>query len=151
MHMGLLSTVHLSVCACAATMRADTTEGGKQMKTTFEAMGGTYRQEGDYLLPNVEVPKSPAIGIWGQRRHKYLMEHNGALYTALFLSGKLTIHLEEIDRVATKMFDRLVEQLKQRDGITEELKATNPMGWVRQMNLIHHEAADVVTKELICV
>ena len=58
------------------------------MKTMFEAMGGTYRQEGDYLLPNVEVPKSPAIGIWGQRRHKYLMEHNGALYTALFLSGK---------------------------------------------------------------
>ena len=93
------------------------------METTFETMGGSYRQEGDCLLPNVEVPESPAIGLWGQRRHKYLMEHNHALYTALFLSGKLTTHLEEIDRLATKMFDRLVEQLKQWDGITEERKS----------------------------
>ena len=119
------------------------------MKTMFEAMGGTYRQEGDYLLPNVEVPKSPAIGIWGQRRHKYLMEHNSALYTALFLSGKLTAHLEEIDRVATKMYDRLVAQLKQRDGITEELKALHQMEWVRQMNAIRSEAETVVMGELI--
>ena len=72
------------------------------MQATFEKLGGTYRQEGDYLLPNVEVPESPAIGIWGQRRHKYQLEHNHALYTALFLSGKLTAHLEEIDRTATK-------------------------------------------------
>ena len=63
------------------------------MKSTFETLGGTYRRGGDYLFPNVEEPKSPAIGIWGQRRHKYLMEHNHALYTALFLSGKLTTHL----------------------------------------------------------
>ena len=119
------------------------------MKTTFEALGGTYRQEGDYLLPNVEVPQSPAISIWGQRRHKYLMEHNGALYTALFLSGKLTAHLEEIDRVATKMFDRLVEQLKQRDGITEELKAANQMEWVRCVNTIRREAETLVVGELI--
>ena len=149
MHMGLLSTVHLSVCACAATMRADTTEGGKQMKTTFEALGGTYRQEGDYLLPDVEAPKSPAIGIWGQRRHKYLMEHNGALYTALFLSGKLTTHLEELDRVATKMYDRLVEQLKQWDGITEERKAVHQMEWVQRMNNIQSCATEIVYQELI--
>ena len=97
------------------------------MQSTFEKLGGTYRQEGDYLLSNVEVPESPAIGLWGQRRHKYLMEHNHALYTALFLSGKLTTHLEEIDRLATKMFDRLVEQLKKRDGIREELKVQHQM------------------------
>ena len=119
------------------------------MKTMFEAMGGTYRQEGDYLLPDVEVPESPIVGIWGQRRHKYLMEHKGALYTALFLSGKLTTHLEEIDRVAAKMYDRLVEQLKQRDGITEELKALHQMEWVRQMNAIRSEAETVVMGELI--
>lgn len=119
------------------------------MKTTFEVMGGTYRQEGDYLLPNVEVPKSPAIGIWGQRRHKYLMEHNGALYTALFLGGKLTAHLEEIDRTATKMYDRLVEQQKVRDGITEEMKAQHQMEWVQRMNTIHSEAETVVVGELI--
>ena len=67
------------------------------MKSTFEELSGTYRQVGDYLLPDVEVPESPEVGFWGQRRHKYLMEHNHALYTALFLSGKLTTHLEEID------------------------------------------------------
>ena len=119
------------------------------MQTAFESMGGTYRQEGDYLLPNVEAPESPAIGIWGQRRHKYLTKHNHALYTALFLSGKLTTHLEEIDRVATKMYDRLVEQLKLRDGITEELKALHQMEWVRCMNTILSEAETVVMGELI--
>jgi hypothetical protein len=119
------------------------------MKTMFEAMGGTYRQEGDYLLPNVEVPKSPAIGIWGQRRHKYLMEQNGTLYTALFLSGKLTAHLEEIDRVATKMYGRLVEQLKQWDGITEERKAVHQMEWVQRMNNIQSCATEIVYQELI--
>ena len=119
------------------------------MKSTFEELGGTYRQEGDYLLPNVEAPESPVIGIWGQRRHKYLMEHNHALYTALFLSGKLTTHLEEIDRLATKMYDRLIEQLKQRDSITEELKALNQMEWVQRMNTIRNEAKTVVMEELI--
>ena len=120
-----------------------------RMRTIFEAMGGTYRQEGDYLLPNVELLESPQIGVWGQRRHKYLIEHNHTLYTALFLSDKLTTHLEEIDRVATKMYDRLVEQLKERDGITEELKAQYQMEWVRQMNAIRSEAETVVMGELI--
>ena len=119
------------------------------MQTTFEKLGGTYRQAGDYLLPDVEVPKNPAIGIWGQRRHKYLMEHNHALHTALFLSGKLTAHLDEIDRVANKMYNRLVEQLKQRDGITEELKAQSQMEWVRCMNTIRKEAENMVMEELI--
>ena len=119
------------------------------MQTIFEAMGGTYRQDGDYLLPNVKAPESPAIGVWGQRRHKYLREHNHALYTALFLSGKLTTHLEEIDRSATQMFDQLVDQLKTRKGVTEQLKATDQMKWVRRMNAVHHEAAEIVAKELI--
>ena len=120
------------------------------MKTIFEKMGGTYRQEGDYLLPNIEAPKSPQIGIWGQRRHKYLLDHNHALYTALCIGGKLTAHLEEIDRTATKMYDRLVEQLKVRDGITEGLKAQHQMEWVRRMNAIRSEAETVVMGELIC-
>ena len=119
------------------------------MQSTFEKLGGTYRQDGDYLLLNVEAPESPAIGFWGQRRHKCLMEHNHALYTALFLSGKLTTHLEEIDRLATKMYDRLIEQLKQRDSITEELKALNQMEWVQRMNTIRSEAETVVMGQLI--
>ena len=109
------------------------------MQSTFEKLGGTYRQDGDYLLPNVEVAESPAIGIWGQRRRKHLMEHNHALYTALFLSGKQTTHLEEVDRVAAKMYDRLVEQLK----------ATDQMKWLRRMNAVRYEAAEIVAKELI--
>ena len=119
------------------------------MQSTFEKLGGIYRQEGDYLLPNVKAPESPAIGIWGQRRHKHLIEHNHALYTALFLGGKLAAHLEEIDRAATKMYDRLVEQLKERDGITEELKAKHQMEWVQRMNTIRSEAETVVMGELI--
>ena len=119
------------------------------MKSTFEELDGTYKQVGDYLLPNVEAPESPAIGIWGQRRHKYLMEHNHTLYTALFLSGKMAAHLQEIDRSATQMFDQLVDQLKTCKGVTERLKATDQMEWVRRMNAVRHEAAEIVAKELI--
>ena len=97
----------------------------------------------------MELPESLQIGVWGQRRHKYLMEHSHTLYTALFLSGKLTAHLEEIDRVTSKMYDRLVEQLKERDSITEELKALHQMEWVRQMNAIRSEAENLVMGELI--
>ena len=119
------------------------------MQTTFKRQGGTYRQVGDYLLPDVEAPDNPNVGIWGQRRHKYLVEHNHALYTALFLSGKLITHLEEIDLTATKMYDRLIAQLKQRDSITEELKALNQKEWVQRMNTIRNEAKTVVMEELI--
>ena len=119
------------------------------MQSTFEKLGGTYKQVGDYLLPNVEVPENPEVGFWGMQRRKYLLEHQPALYTALFIGGKLTAHLEEIDRTATKMYDRLVEQLKKRDGVTEELKAQNQMEWVRQMNAIRSEAETIVMGELI--
>lgn len=119
------------------------------MKSTFEELSGTYRQVGDYLLPDVEVPESPEVGFWGMQRRKYLLEHQPALYTALFLSGKLTTHLEEIDRLATKMYDRLVEQLKERVGITEELKAQQQMEWVQRINTIRSEAETVVVGELI--
>lgn len=121
------------------------------MQTDFEAIGGTYTNEGDYLLPDVEVPESPKIGIWGERRRKYLRECQKPLYTAMLLSDTLNAHLEEVDRSATEMFDRLTEQLKRRNGITDELKAANQLEWVQHMNVIRHEAAEIVTKELICV
>ena len=119
------------------------------MKSTFEKMGGTYKQVGDYLLPDVEVRESPQVGFWGMQRRKYLLEHQQALYTAMFISGKLADHLQEIDRSATQMFDQLVEQLKSRNGITEQLKTTDQMKWVRRMNAVRHEAAEIVAKELI--
>ena len=119
------------------------------MKSTFEELSGTYRQAGDYLLPDVEVPECPDVGFWGMQRRKYLLEHQPALYTALFLGGKLTDHLQEIDRSATQMFDQLVDQLKTRNGVTEQLKVTDQMKWVRRMNAVRHEAAEIVAKELI--
>ena len=119
------------------------------MKSTFEELGGTYKQVGDYLLPDVELPENPEVGFWGLKRRKYLLDHQPALYTALFLGGKLADHLQEIDRSATQMFDQLVDQLKTRNGVTEQLKATDQMKWVRRMNAVRHEAAEIVTKELI--
>ena len=119
------------------------------MKSTFEELGGAYKQVGDYLLPDVEVPEKPEFGFWGMQRRKYLLEYQPALYTALFLGGKLADHLQEIDRSATQMFDQLVDQLKARNGVTEHLKATDQMKWVRRMNAVRHEAAEIVTKELI--
>ena len=89
-----------------------------------------YICSGDYLLPDVETPDEPKISIWGQQRRKYLRECQKPLYTAILLSDTLNAHLEEVDRSATEMFDRLTEQLKHRDGITEELKAANQLEWV---------------------
>ena len=121
------------------------------MKSTFEEMGDTYRQEGDYLLPNVEVPESPVIGIWGQRRRAYLQEHNKALYAAMLLSGKLNSHLEDVNKDAQQMFDQLMCQYAVAEGITEELKAIDQAEWVRRMNSIRNRVQEIVLKELIYV
>ena len=119
------------------------------MKSTYESLGGTYRQEGDYLLPNVEVPESPQIGIWGERRRRYLREHEKAAYTAMLLSGELNAHLEEVDRSAIEMFNRLVAQLVVQEGVTEQLKAANQMEWVQRMNNIRNRASEIVHTTLI--
>ena len=121
------------------------------MQTDFEAMGGAYTSEGDYLLPNVEVPESPQVGIWGERRRKYLQTSRKALYTAMLLGDTLIDHLAEVDKSASEMFDRLMVQLKNRDCVTEGLKAANQLEWVQRMNAIHHEATEVVMKELIYI
>ena len=104
----------------------------------------TYRREGDYLLPNLIPPKSMPVGIWGQRRRDYLRRHKDPIYTGLLLSGKLDAHLAEIDQTATEMYEPLVEQMAQAEGITEELKATNQMAWVSRMNKIRDRATEVV-------
>lgn len=121
------------------------------MKSTYERMGGSYQQVGDYLLPCVDPPESPNIGFWGDRRRKYLQTNKRVLYTAMLLDGTLNDHLVEVDKSASEMFDRLVEQLKRRDCITEELKAADQMEWVQRMNVIRHKAAEAVMRELICV
>jgi hypothetical protein len=121
------------------------------MKSTYETMGGKYQQNGDYLLPNFEAPKSPRIGVWGESRRQYLRKHQKTLYTAMMLSDTLNAHLEEVDHSATEMYDRLTSQLAEREGITEQLKATDQMEWVQRMNSIRNRAAEVVGKELIFV
>lgn len=121
------------------------------MQSDFETMGGAYQQVGDYLLPCVDPPESPNIGIWGERRRRYLQTNKRVLYSVMLLCDTLNGHLAEVDKSASEMFDRLVEQLKCRDCITEELKDANQLEWAQRMNVIHHEAAEVVMKELIYI
>ena len=118
-------------------------------KSTFEQMGGTYHHEGDYLLPNLTVPESAPVGIWGQRRKHYLKTQREPIYTALLLSGKLDNHLSEIDAQADAMFFQLVTQLAGQEGITEQLKARNQMEWIGRMNSVRNRAEEIIYNELI--
>ena len=121
------------------------------MQTIFEAMVGTYRQTGDYLLPNIEVPESPQIGIWGQRRLQYLRTYKNVLYMTMLMSGKLKEHLEEVDKSAEEMFEQLTVQMKAQEGVTEALKVSNQLAWVQRMNNIRNCASEIVHKELIYI
>lgn len=118
-------------------------------RSFFERMSGTYHQEGDYFLPDLAAPELPAIGVWGQRRRRYLKEHRQALYTALLLSGKLNDHLSEIGTQAEDMFFQLVEQMAEQKGITEQLKADKQMEWASGMNNIRQRTEEIINTELI--
>ena len=109
----------------------------------------TYHWEGDYLIPDLVAPESPQIGIWGERRRRYLREYQRLLYDAMRLSGQLNDHLEEIDRAAEEMLSRLVEQMASKQGITEKLKAEHQMEWVQKMNAIQSSAKEIVYNDLI--
>ncbi len=120
-------------------------------KTIFEEMGGTYTQVGDYLLPDLKLPEEEQqpIGVWGQRHWRYLKEHRWATYATLFTSGKLNSYLADIDRQAAVMFSRLVKQMAEAEGVTEQLKADNQMEWVCRMNNIRSRAMEMVNNDLI--
>ena len=120
-------------------------------KTIFEEMGGTYTQIGDYLLPDLELPeeKQQPIGVWGQRHRRYLKEHRRATYATLLTSGKLNSYLADLDRQAEELFLRLVKQMAEAEGVTEQLKASNQMEWVSRMNNIRSRAMEIVNCELI--
>ena len=118
-------------------------------KSTFEQVGGTYRWEGDYLLPNLTVPESVPVGIWGQRRRQYLREHRKALYNALLLSGKLDSHLTDINQQAEDMLSQFIKQMAAQEGISEQLKADSQMEWVGRMNNIRAAAEEIVNTEII--
>ena len=118
-------------------------------KSLFEQMGGTYRQEEDYLLPNLTVPQSAPVGIWGQRRRNYLRKHKEPIYTGLLLAGKLDAHLAEIDRQAEELFFRLADQMAQAEGVNEDFKAADQMAWVGQMNNIRNRIHEAINNEII--
>ena len=111
----------------------------------------TYTQQGDYLLPDLKLPEQPKveIGIFGKRHLRYLERNRKILYTNMLTKGKLTAYLAEIDEQAESMFNRLVRQLAEREGVTEQLKAENQMLWVKKMNSIRNSAEDIVNHELI--
>ena len=119
------------------------------MQTTFEKLGGTYRREGDYQLPNIDAPESPQIGIWGQRRLQYLRTNKKVLYTTMLMGDTLKDHLEEVDKSADEMYEQLTLQMKAQEGVTEELKANNQLEWVQRMNNIRNRVSEIVYKELI--
>ena len=109
----------------------------------------TYTTRGDYLLPDLNVPESPKIGKYGMLRRSYLREHRDGIYTGMLLSGKLNGHLEEIDRTASEMMNRLTTELAKAQGVTESLKASDQMKWVGLMNNIRNQAEETVLNDLI--
>ena len=121
-------------------------------KTIFEEMGGAYVRQGDYFLPCLSLPaekENKPIGVWGQRHLRYLKQHRRVLYTNLLTSGKLNSYLADIDEQAEDMFLRLVKQMTEREGVTEQLKAENQMEWVGRMNSIRSRAMEIVNANLI--
>lgn len=121
-------------------------------KTIFEQMGGTYTRVGDYYLPNLKLPeeeKQANIGVWGMRHKRFLKENHRVLYANLMTSGKLVAYLDDIEQQATAMFLQLVKELAEKENVTENLKATDQMLWVKKMNNIRNRATEIVNTELI--
>ena len=121
------------------------------MKSLFEQMGGTYREENGYLILNLTLPdeEQVEIGIWGQRHLRYIKQHHKVQYVNLLTSGTLNGYLADIDKQAEDMLFRLVEQMAEREGVTEQLKADNQMEWVAQMNNIRSRATEIVNNDII--
>lgn len=117
-----------------------------------ESNGLWYELQGDYYIPCLTLPtekEDKPIGLWGQRHKHYLQEHRRSVYTTLLTSGKLNAYLVDVDKQAEERFKRLVEQMKQSQGITEQLKSENALEWVQRMNNIQACAREIVERELI--
>ena len=122
--------------------------------TLFEKFGGTYTQIGDYLLPDLSLPaekETGNIGVWALRHKRYLKQHHKVLYYNLLTSGKLDSHLADIEEQAQQLFLRLVKELAEKEGVTEQLKAADQMAWVRRMNNTRSRATEIVVKEINCI
>ena len=117
-------------------------------KTIFEELGGRYKRQGDYLMPCLTVPakEEQTIGIFGQRHLDYLKQHRRVTYTNLLTSGRLNAYLADVDRQAQERLERLIEDMKQAQGITEQLKAENALEWTGRVNNIRACAREVVNE-----
>ena len=120
-------------------------------KTIFEEMGGTYIRQGYYFIPSFVLPEEEQrfIGVWGQRHKQYLKEYRRGVYLNLLTSGRLNDYMADREEQAQKRFERIVEQMAESEGITEQLKATDQVAWVGEMNNIWSRAREVVNAELI--
>lgn len=117
-----------------------------------ESNGLWYELQGDYYIPCLTLPaekEEKYIGVWGQRHKCYLKEYRKATYTTLLTSGKLNSYLADIDGQAEERFERLIEDMKRTQDITEQLKAENALEWVRRMNNIRACASEIVNEEII--
>ena len=121
------------------------------MKTIFEEMGGTYRQVGDYFIPNITLPDDGEyqIGKYGRMRRSDLKEHRPSLYSTLILDGILFKHLAEIDQACNERMETIISAMAKQEGVTEALKAADQMEWVRRMNSIRNRAEEIVLSELV--
>ena len=120
-------------------------------KTIFAELGGKYERQGDYLIPCLTVPaeEKQAIGTWGQRHLDYLKQYRKVTYTNLLTNGKLNTYLADIDRQAQERFERLIEGMKQAQGITERLKEENALEWGQHLNNIRACARQIVNEEIV--
>lgn len=122
------------------------------MKSLFKEIGGTYHEENGYLIPDLSLPAEKEIkpiGIWGQRHRRYLKEHKKVIYTTLLTSGKLNSYLADINEQAEEMFSRLVKQMAEREGVTEQLKADDQIKWVARINNIRSRAIEIVNHDIV--
>lgn len=123
-------------------------------KYIFDERNGLwYELQGDYYMPCLKLPEEEQqpIGVWGQRHLRYLKENRRVLLSNLQLSGMLNSYLADIDQQVQEMFERLVKQMAERDGVTEQLKAADPMKWARMMNNVRSAATEITNAELIFV
>ena len=121
------------------------------MKTIFEEMGGTYRQVGNYFIPNLvsQDDSNYQIGKYGRMRRSYLKEYRKILYNNYVLEGTLFKHLAEIDQACNERIENIVSAMAKQEGVTEALKAADQIEWVRRMNSIRNRAEEIVLHELV--
>lgn len=123
------------------------------MKSIYESTGKSYTQQGDYLLPNLQLNEEPEynIGIWGQRYRQHLKSNHKIIYYNYLTKGTLYQHLAEVNERAESMLDQLVKSLAEKENITEQLKENDMLLWVKKMNNIRNRAMEIMNSELIYV